>query len=184
MRRELSTMSRRLALQDVRLHDLVRSSEEQRRRQTIIYGALQFGERPRKGDRGVIREMQESIVRLEDYLLRTSERIESILSALQQHREFLINVNKRLLSAGTKDRIRLELDVMKNTASILALSGVELDTALLRDIDKVRRSVRENSDLTELEKAKADLDKRFDGELRKFDLDAIWTKKKAIPGYG
>ena len=32
--------------------------------------------------------------------------------------------------------------------------------------------------------AKADLDKKFDGELKRFDLDAIWSKRKEIPGYG
>jgi len=184
VRRQLATVGRRLASQDARLRDLVRSSEEQRRRQGIIYEALRFREPPRKGDRGVVQDLQTSVVRLEDYLLRTSERIDRILSALKQHREFLVSVNKRLLSAGTKDRIRLELDVMKNTVSILALNGVELDASIVQDIENLRKRLRETSDVAELEKAKADLDRRFDGELRKYDLDAIWAKKKEIPGYG
>lgn len=184
MRKELAAVGRRLAAQDARSRALMKSSEEQRRRQGVIFDALQFRDRPRKGDRGVIRDMQESIVRLEDYLLRTSERIERILSALKQHREFLVSMNKRFLNVGTKERIRLELDVMKNTVSILALNGVELDTVLVRDIEKLRQSLRETADISALEKAKAELNRRFDGELKKFDLDAIWTKKKEIPGYG
>ncbi len=31
-------------------------------------------------------------------------------------------------------------------------------------------------------RSKAELDEKFDGELKRFDPDAIWTKKE-IPGY-
>jgi len=131
-----------------------------------------------------VRDLQESIARLKDYLLKTADRIENILSALKQHREFLVTVNRRVLDFGTKDRIRLELDIMKNTLSILSLHGVEFDVGLVKEIDKLRASLRESEDVAELERAKADLDRRFDGELKKFDLDAIWSKKREIPGYG
>ena len=110
-------------------------------------------------------------------------RIENILTALKQHRELLVSVNKRVVDAGTKDRIRLELDVMKNTLSILALNGVEFDAGLVKEIDGLRAKLRQSEDLVQLEQAKADLDKKFDGELKKYDLEAIWAKKKEIPGY-
>lgn len=184
LRREVAGTSRRLRAQDDRIRRMGREAADQGRRLAIVSEALQLGPRARKGDRGAVAELQASIVRLEDYLIKTSERIENILSALKQHRELLVTMNKRVHTVGTKDRIRLELDVMKNTLSILALNGIDLDTALVRDIDKLRASVPNATDLDVLEKAKADLDKKFGDELKKFDLDAIWSKRKEIPGYG
>jgi hypothetical protein len=92
-------------------------------------------------------------------------------------------VNKRVLDVGTKDRIRLELGLMKNQLSILSLNGVEYDPGLVKDIDSLREKLKQSEDLAQLERAKAELDKKFDGELKKFDLDAIWARKKEIPGY-
>ncbi len=183
LRRDFASVARRLARAEAQLEDLARVASSQRRRQDTIARALSLGERSKKGDRGVIQEMQKSIVRLEEYLLKTAERIETILSALKQHREFLVSVNRRILDLGTKDRIRLELDVMKNTLSILSLNGIEFDGSLVKEIDKLKASVRGTTDLEQLERSKAELDKKFDGVLKKFDLDAIWTKKKEIPGY-
>ena len=183
LRRELRSVDRRLCVQEKRLKEMGRLADLADCRQTVLLEALQLGETPKRGDRGVIRELQDSTVRLEDYLLKTAERIENILTALKQHRELLVTVNKRLLDVGTKDRIRLELDVMKNTLSILSLNGVEYDASLVKEIDALRARVRQSEDLAQLERAKADLDKKFGGELKKFDLGAIWTKRKEIPGY-
>jgi len=183
LRKAVDSMERSLARHEGRIRELTKSAEAVRKRHAVVAEALQLSEPPRKGDRGVVRDLQENVLRLEEYLLKTADRIESILTALKQHREFLTSVNKRLLNSGTKDRIRLELDVMKNTLSILALNGVDLDAALVKEIEKLRASVGKSEDLTELEKAKADLDRKFDGELKKFDLDAIWSKKKDIAGY-
>ena len=183
LRRQLRTLDRRLLDQEERLRALAKTSAGSVRRQAVIVDALRLGETPKKGDRGVVRELQDSVDRLEDYLLKTADRLETIFSALKQHRELLVKVNKRVLDVGTKDRIRLELDVMKNTLSILSLNGVEYDAALLKDIDSLRLRLRQSEDLTQLERAKADLDKKFDGELKKFDLEAIWARKKEIPGY-
>ncbi len=183
LRRELRAMDRELRDQEERLKALTKRSELSQRRQAVLFDALQLGETPKRGDRGVIRELQDSVVRLEDYLLKTADRIENILNALKQHRELLVTVNKRVLDVGTKDRIRLELDVMKNTLSILSLNGVEYDASLLKEIDTLREKLAKSEDLAQLERAKADLDKKFDGELKKYDLEAIWARKKEIPGY-
>ena len=182
LRRRLRAAERRLKEQEKRLKALSKASTASRRRQTILFDALQLGDTARRGDRGVVRDLQESVVRLEDYLLKTADRIETILTALKQHRELLASVNKRVLDAGTKDRIRLELDVMKNTLSILVLHGVEFDPALVKEIDGLRAKVLGSEDLLLLERAKSVLDKKFDGELKKFDLEAIWSKTE-IPGH-
>lgn len=184
LRRNLARLSAQLGQNERQIRQLTKQVGKQAMTQRALAAALELGESPRTGDRGALGRMQDSIVRVEDYLLKTADRIETILTALKQHREFLANVNQRLQDVGTKDRIRLELDVMKNTLSILALSGVEVDGSLVKEIDKLRASVKEAGDLAQLERAKADLDKRFDGELKRFDLDAIWSKRKEIPGYG
>ncbi|HKZ99739.1 MAG TPA: hypothetical protein VJ326_09155 [Thermoplasmata archaeon] len=184
LRRDLAALGRRLGAQDERIRMLSRDVGAQARRQALVSETLRLGEKARKGDRGVVGDLQTSIVRLEDYLIKTSERIENILTALKQHRELLVAVNRRVLNVSTKDRIRLELDVMKNTVSILALNGIEMDEDVVKEIEKLRASVHAAEDLAELEKAKAVLDTKFDAELKKFDLDAIWSKRKEIPGYG
>ncbi|HII40862.1 MAG TPA: hypothetical protein HA326_06585 [Thermoplasmata archaeon] len=183
LRRQLRAMDRMLHDQEARLRALTKASAVSNRRHDVVFEALRLSEAARKGDRGVIRELQDSVVRLEDYLLKTADRIENILTALKQHRELLVSVNKRVVDAGTKDRIRLELDVMKNTLSILALNGVEFDAALVKEIEGLRAKLRQSEDLVQLERAKADLDRKFDGELKKYDLEAIWARKKEIPGY-
>jgi len=183
LRRQLRTIDRKLQDQEDRLRALTKVSAAAGRRHVVVFEALRLGEAAKKGDRGVIRDLQDSVVRLEDYLLKTADRIENILTALKQHRELLVSVNKRVLDVGTKDRIRLELDVMKNTLSILSLNGVEYDAGLVKEIDGLRAKLRHSEDLAQLEQAKTELDKKFDGELKKFDLDAIWAKKKEIPGY-
>jgi hypothetical protein len=182
LRRQLRTMDRKLREQEEKLRALAKTSAAASHRSDVVFEALRLGDAARKGDRGVIRELQDSIVRLEDYLLKTADRIESILTALKQHRELLASVNKRVLDAGTKDRIRLELDVMKNTLSILSLNGVDFDAGLVKEIDGLRAKLRGSEDLVQLEQAKADLDRKFDGELKKFDLEAIWARKE-VPGY-
>lgn len=183
LRREFRSLDRRLREQEERLRALAKVVERSTRRQSVIVDALQLRDEPRRGDRGVIKELQDSVVRLEDYLLKTADRIENILSALKQHRELLVTVNKRVLDVGTKDRIRLELDVMKNTLSILSLNGVEYDASLLKEIETLRERLVKSEDLAQLERAKADLDKKFGDELKKYDLESIWLRKKEIPGY-
>ena len=181
--RRLASLDRRLRRQEEELRRLAKESAILSRRQRAILEALELPESPRGHERGVIRSLQDSIVRVQDYLLKTADRIENILTALKQHREFLSNVNQRVLELGTKDRIRLELDVMKNTLSILAMNGVDVDGSLVKDIDKLRGSLKAASDVEAMERSKSDLDRRFDGELKRFDLDSIWSKKKDIPGY-
>src|SRR3990170_1287668 len=167
LRRELAALRRALSRQDTRLRAVSQAVESQRRWEAVLAGALQIGEGARRGDRGVIADLQDSIVRLEEFLLKTSDRIENILHALKQHREFLVGMNKRILNVGTKDRI-----------------GLELDSALVKEIERLKASLHDADNVKEIEKAKAELDRRFDGELKKFDLDAIWAKKKEIAGYG
>lgn len=134
--------------------------------------------------------LQDAVLKVQDYLLRTSERIDHILGTLKNHRELLVKMNQRLYQVGTRERIRMELDIMKNTLSVLALNGVELDEALVGELQKLRDSTeKDDVDVGSLRKSKENLDKKFHGEMKKFDLSGIFKpndreRRKDLPGYG
>jgi hypothetical protein len=94
-------------------------------------------------------------------------------------------MSRHVYQTGTRERIRLELDIMKTTASVLALNGVELDEGVLGEIDKLKATTaKEDTDILALRRLKEKLDKRFDGEVGKFDLTAIYkTRNRQIAGY-
>ena len=173
----------RLAVERERVRRLTKAMAARERRERVLLDAIGLRPRSRPGDRGRLGELQDSVVGLQEYLLRTSDRIDHILTALKEHREFLLQLDKRVLQSGTRDRIRLELDIMKNTLTILALAGVEVDGALPKEIDKVRAAAARAGDIEDLRKTKEALDRRYEEELKRFDLDAIWAKRREIPGY-
>lgn len=180
----MRALEARLVVERERARGLEKAMARRERRERVLMDALALRPRARPGDRGRLGEVQASVAGLQEYLLRTSERIDRILTALKEHREFLLQLDKRVLHQGTRDRIRLELDVMKNTLSILALAGVEVDDALLKEIEKVKTAAaRSGEDVEDLRKTKEALDKRFEEELKRFDLEAIWAKRREIPGY-
>jgi chromosome segregation ATPase len=182
--RAMDSVEARLAVERDRAKRLEKEVASQGRRGKAVLSALRLGPRSKAGAKGRLGDLEETVVGLQEYLLRTSERIDKILTALKEHREFLGELDKSIVQTGTRERIRLELDVMKNTLSILALAGVEVDDALPREIDKLRaNSVKDDADLPELRRTKEALDKRFDEELKRFDLESIWSKKREIPGY-
>jgi len=154
-------------------------------RTDLLYAALGLPENARRGDRGTLGGLNEAVVKIQDYLLRSSERIDHILGTLKNHRELLVKMNQRIYHVGTRERIRIELDIMKNTLSILGLTGVEFDEGLLPEIQRLRESTaKEDADLPALRKSKEKLDRRFDTEVRKVDAAAVHRQKaKDVPGY-
>ncbi len=158
--------------------------EDLRERQALLFAALGLKPDAEAGDRGVVGDLNDAVLRIQDYLLRTSERIDKILSTLKNHRELLVKMNQRIYQVGTRERIRMELDILKNTASVLAMNGIEVDEGLLAEIQKVRDSTQKDDvEVAALRESKAKLDKRFDEAVRKFDLTAIYRPRKHIPGY-
>ncbi|HEV8595530.1 MAG TPA: hypothetical protein VGR51_08390 [Thermoplasmata archaeon] len=149
--------------------------------------------RRKPDDLGALRRdidaVQDAVLKVQDYLLRTSERIDHILGTLKNHRELLVKMNQRLYQVGTRERIRMELDIMKNTLSILALNGAELDEAIVDEIRKLRESTeKDDFDVVSLRKSKESLDKKFHGEIKKFDPSTIHRSRDKdepdVPGYG
>jgi len=182
--RAVRSLEARVAVERSRAARIEKGMAARERRERVAMDALGLKARARPGDRGRLGEVEKIVVGLQEYLLRTSERIDAILTALKEHREFLLQLDKRVLHQGTRDRIRLELDIMKNTLSILALAGVEVDDALPKEIDTLKASAsKADEDVETLRKTKEALDKRFEEELKRFDLGAIWAKRREIPGY-
>jgi len=153
-------------------------------RESIIMEALGLDAKSRKGDRGSLSEITDSLLHLEEYLLRNAERIDNILVTLKNHREMLSKISGAYARTGEKERIKMELDIMRNTLSVLALAGIDLDVSLIKDVKSLQDGVVSGKmDMAELKRSKGQLDKKFDGELRRFDLEALYLKRKNIPGY-
>jgi hypothetical protein len=182
--RRLKDLQKQLAEERKKTRSLERKLETRIKREGIMMDALKITSRTKKGEGGIMNELNSAVLRLEEYLLRTSERIDNILSALKSHRDFLVKMNRRLNKIGTRERMMLELDIMRNTLWILGMNGVNIDVSLVKEIESLRKDAEEDSaKATELTERKDSIDKKFDDELKRVDIEKISRKGKDIPGY-
>ncbi len=182
--RRLKSIQKRLAEEKKRTRALERKLETRIKREGIMMDALRVTSRTKKGEAGLVGELNGAVMRLEEYLLRTSERIDNILSAMKSHRDFLVKMNRKLNKIGTRERMVLELDIMRNTLWILGMNRVKIDIALVKEIETLRKDAGEDTlKVTDLKERKGSIDKRFDDELRRVDLEKISHKTADIPGY-
>jgi chromosome segregation ATPase len=182
---DLNQLKKKLESQDKKIKELYTQLKELEAKKSLMLKALGLPEKPRKGKEGTIKELQESLIKMEEYLLSTSGRIDNILNALKTHRQFLLRINRKVFRADAKRKIKMELDIMMNTLSILAMNGVDFDHAISRDIKKLSETINDDKvELSELKKRKERLDDRFRVELKRYDLESLYTKRKTLPGYG
>lgn len=182
--RRLKNLQSQLTEEKKRSKSLERKLDTRTKREAIIMDALRITSRTKKGEGGLVEDLNESLIRLEEYMLRTSERIDNILSALKSHRDFLVKMNRRLDRMGTKERMMLELDIMRNTLWILGLNGIKVDISLVKDIDTLKKDAEEDTEqVRELARRKNSIDKKFDDELKRVDLEKISLRVEDIPGY-
>ncbi|MEE8182587.1 MAG: hypothetical protein V3T94_00365 [Thermoplasmata archaeon] len=182
--RRLKSIQKRLAEEKKRTRALERKLETRIKREMIMMDALRVTSRTKKGETGLVGELNGAVMRLEEYLLRTSERIDNILSAMKSHRDFLVKMNRKLNKIGTRERMVLELDIMRNTLWILGMNRVKIDIALVKEIETLRKDAGEDTlKVTDLKERKGSIDKKFDDELRRVDLEKISHKTADIPGY-
>ncbi len=81
--------------------------------------------------------------------------------------------------------MRLELDIMMNSISILAMAGIEIDPSIPAELDELRKSVLDGAvELEGLRERKKELNRRLEGEIKRYDLDKLFARRKDIPGYG
>lgn len=180
----LAKLSKKVGEQKKETNKLTKKMETRVKREGVVMEAMGMSSRTKKGDKAILGELNDSIIKLEEYLLRTSDRIDNILNALKSHREFLVKMNKRVYKMGMRERIGMELDIMKNTLTIMAIVGVKVDESIMADIKKLKvASNNPKVSSTDLKKRKDKLDKKFGDELGRYDMDNIWKKRKDIPGY-
>jgi len=180
----LKSMQKQLAEEKKKTRALERKLETRIKREGIMMDALRITSRTKKGDGGLMGDLNGTVMRLEEYLLRTSERIDNILNALKGHRDFLVKMNRKLNKIGTRERMVLELDIMRNTLWILGMNGVKIDIALVREIETLRNDAGEDTTkVIDLKERKGSIDKKFDDELRRVDLEKISHRAADIPGY-
>lgn len=182
--RRLKDLSKQLAEERKKTRSLERKLETRIKREGIMMDALKITSRTKKGEGGIMNELNDAVLRLEEYLLRTSERIDNILSALKSHRDFLVKMNRRLNKIGTRETMMLELDIMRNTLWILGMNGVDIDVSLVKEIESLRKDAEEESaQVQDLTERKDSIDRKFDDELKRVDVEKISRKGKDIPGY-
>jgi hypothetical protein len=183
--RRLSEMQGRLRDQQRRIQSLEGRLATRIKREEMILAAI--GLEPAKltpGDKGHIGELQRILLKNEELLLSSNKRVESILTALKNHREVLIKLNKRVYKEAARDQLKLELAVMGNTLSLLGMGGFEFDATIPDEIKKIRAMLdKEDAEMSKVRKRKETLDKKFESELEKFDVETVYKKKKDIPGY-
>jgi chromosome segregation ATPase len=182
--RRLKSIQKQLVEEKKKTRALERKLETRIKREGIMMEALRITSRTKKGEGGLIGDLNGAVMRLEEYLLRTSERIDNILNALKGHRDFLVKMNQKLNKIGTRERMVLELDIMRNTLWILGMNGVKIDLALVKEIELLRKDAGEDTTMViDLKERKGSIDKKFDDELRRVDLEKISHRTADIPGY-
>ncbi len=181
----LGKLALKLEKQTDLLKGLGKKMDTRHRREKVLMAALGIKPTSKVGDRGTLEEIDDSILRLEDYLLAMGERVQRILEMLQGHKEFLDRVSEGIVKSGQRERMGLELDIMMNSISILVMAGIEIDPSIPAEVDELRRSVRNDSeDLKGLRNRKKLLEERLEGEIKRYDLSQLFASRKEIPGYG
>lgn len=170
--------------QKKQLRSLEGKLETRIKREELLMDILGVHSRTRKGQRNALSDLSKSLVKTDEHLLKLNKRMENVLSAIKNHREYLIRLNRRVYKENPVKLIDMELDVMSNTLNVMALSGFSIDKALFNDVKKIRK-LMENKDmeLAKLKKRMSTFTRKFDDELEKFDFESIYKKAEHIPGY-
>ncbi|MCJ2554667.1 MAG: hypothetical protein LN410_00475 [Candidatus Thermoplasmatota archaeon] len=164
--------------------DLSKEMARRKKGEAVLWEALGLGPRAKIGDRGILAEMDDSVLRLEDYLLQLGERVQRILTMLQGHKEFLDKVSQSVIGHGLRERTRLELDIAMNTISILSVAGLRIDPRIPNEMERLRRALAEkDQDLEEIRRRKTELDRRLEGEIKQYDVERLFDPDSEIAGY-
>ena len=167
-----------------RLKSLETKLETRIKREELVMDTLGLNSRSKKGGKSEIRELNSSLIKSQEYLLNTGNRIDNILSAIKNHREFLVKLNRRVYKTNAREIIELQVDIISNSLTIMMLTGFDFDKSLIRDVDKLKKMMEAKEfELGKVKKKMTSLDKKFEEELERFDFKSIYEKKQNIPGY-
>ncbi len=154
------------------------------KREEVIMDALSLNSRSKKGSKGAIGEFNSSILKVEEYLLNTGNRIDNILSAVKNHREYLVKLNKRVYKEHSREMIEIRVDIIGNSLTLMMINGFDFDKSLLKDVEKLKNMIeKKDSELSKIRKKMNTLDKKYEEELERFDFRSIYEKKQDLPGY-
>ncbi len=164
--------------------DLSKEMTRRKKSEVVLWEALGLGPRAKVGDRGILAEMDDSVLRLEDYLLQMGERVQRILTMLQGHKEFLDKVSQSVIGHGLRERTKLELDIAMNTISILTVAGLRIDPTIPNEMERLRRALAEkDQDLEDIRRRKTELDRRLEGEIKQHDVERLFDPDPEVAGY-
>ncbi|MEE9268423.1 MAG: hypothetical protein V3U70_03360 [Thermoplasmata archaeon] len=164
--------------------DLSKEMARRKKSEVVLWEALGLGPRAKVGDRGILAEMDDSVLRLEDYLLQMGERVQRILTMLQGHKEFLDKVSQSVIGHGLRERTKLELDIAMNTISILTVAGLRIDPTIPNEMERLRRALAEkDQSLEEIRRRKTELDRRLEGEIKQHDVERLFDPDPEVAGY-
>ncbi|MCK4266258.1 MAG: hypothetical protein KAX31_03190, partial [Thermoplasmata archaeon] len=154
------------------------------KREEVLMKAMGVSSRTKKGERGVIEDLNRSILKTEEYLLHMGKRIDNILAAMKNHREYLIKLNRKVYKIDAKKFMEIELEIINNTLSIMAMSGFDINKSIFSDTKKLKTMLgKKDVELSKVKKRMERLESKFDDEMERFDYESIFKKKDDIPGY-
>ena len=164
--------------------NLEKRMETRIKREEVLMKAMGVSSRTKKGERGVIEDLNKSILKTEEYLLHMGKRIDNILAAMKNHREYLIKLNRKVYKIDAKKFMEIELEIINNTLSIMAMSGFDINKSIFSDTKKLKTMLgKKDVELSKVKKRMERLESKFDDEMERFDYESIFKKKDDIPGY-
>ena len=181
---EIKTLKDTGREQKKQLKSLNSKMETRVKREEVVMSTLDISTRTKKGQRSAISDLNKSLIKTDEHLLKMSKRMENVLSAIKNHREYLIRLNKRVYKEDPVKLIDMELDVMCNTLNVMALSGFWIDKGLFNDVKKIRKLMdKKDIELSKIKKRMSTFTRKFDDEMERFDFESIYKKAEHIPGY-
>lgn len=184
MKKELAALRKSLSAQAKGIASLEKKLETRIKREEIMMAALDLRPQSRKGEKGAVGSLAESVLKVDEAVLSMGKRMENMLSALKNHREYLIRLNKKVYRVDPVKRIEMQIEIMKATLSIMALSGFDINKSLFSEMKKVNKMLaKEDADIAKVHKRMATVKRKFDEEMERFDYESIFKKSDNIPGY-
>jgi chromosome segregation ATPase len=184
LKKELANITMLSKAQLKRISSLEGKMETRTKREDILMAALGLRPQAKKGEKGAIGDLTQSILKVDEHILSMGKRMENMLSALKNHREYLIRLNKKVYKVDPVKRIEMEIEIMSNTLSIMALSGFDINKSLFSEMKRVNKMLeKEDADLSKIQKRMATVKRKFDEDMERFDFESIFRKSDHIPGY-
>jgi chromosome segregation ATPase len=184
LREDMEGITRASKAQLKKIASLEGKMETRTKREDLLMAAMGLRPQAKKGEKGAIGDLTQSILKVDEHILSMGKRMENMLSALKNHREYLIRLNKKVYKVDPVKEIEMKLDIMRNTLSIMALSGFDINKGLFSEMKRVNKMLeKEDADLSKIQKRMVTVKRKFDEDMERFDFESIFRKSDHIPGY-